>query len=186
MNRRAFIQSVGVVLAAISIHRIHILSFVRKWCDARDRRLENYVNQLVDGNIVPVHLWMRSVKKPLENEFKYVANGVCREMYDLQPDSLFYIRYPLHHPWGIPPEPYDLMSEGVVLVERPRRVPLVRREVVKPRRAAKPVKISAQDLLALDNDPDYVYGYGRGIDPIENEWSLMTSEESALREQETF
>ena len=178
MNRRSFIQMVSAAAGLFGIRQVHAFGSTRERCAADDRELEEYVNLIVDASIVPVLSNSQAVRS-LEDSQRYVDTGVCRELYDFQNDHLFRVEYPYYTPWGAPPDPYDLMSNGVVFVEKPRGLPPVRKEVLRPHRdsGAKPVKISMQELLALDSDPDYQYGYGRGLDD---------SEESALREQEAY
>ena len=179
MNRRSFIQFVSAAVGLFSIRRSWAFGASQEKCEADDRELEAYVNRIVDGNVVPI-LSNSQADRSSEDGQRYVGTGVCRELYDLQPDLSFHISYPLSYPWGRAPHFEEQLlfgDTGELFIKRPCGIPWVRKEVLKPRGATKSAKISAQELLALDDDPVYLYGYGRGLDD---------PQEAALREQETY
>jgi hypothetical protein len=157
ITRRSFIGMLSASTSTLAARRIYVFAPWGGWRATDDKVLTEYVNQLVNANIVPILGYAHG-------QPSHVDNGVCRELYVLRRDAKFGIEYPLHHPWGIPPDPFCLPDQGVLLIKRPLMLPLMRMEVIKPRPRVKPVKITAQELTALDNDPNYLYGYGRGLD----------------------
>lgn len=153
ITRRGFLKALYAVsfTSVICFRRFSELS-KKQNSELNDGEIESYVNQIVDSNIVPVVGFCA----PGSHDSHHVDSGVCRELHDIQVDENFRIR----------------RLSSTVRAKHFGRPPAIRKEVMKHRKCVKSVKISVQELLALDNDPEYLRGYGRGVDPVENEPSL--------------